>query len=1245
MRRPPAGHDLAAVDDAVLDLAPAHGPAVDDWLATGEQQLSALARDVDVRSAWAERLRRLRWRVAELADLGHPAGCLVLGVARVDGELLPVLVRPCRVRVSGPHDARLELTGPWRVDPVLAARLAGRSPRAAQELAATATDDDSGERSPGAADPVRPRPDDRLDRVVAVLGTAGLPVDRRLCLAPLGVAPDRAAADLGRVASWAGGHRVLDTLRLPGESPDLAPGGNADGPDPDPAAAPGSAGSETAALGTAAPHIAVPGTVSPGAAGSGAAGPGAAGPESSAPVVDAALDDLLAAPLDPHQRGVLRLVLAGRHVAADAAPATGATHVAAAVAALAAATGRRCLVLAPTVTLGDVLEARTRSLGIRSHVVRGADPADPPREEPSSPAGPEAGAHRAAAAERFAAARGALDVIRDPWQVSRLDVLDALARLDAAPAAPVLEWPVRDGPRLPLESVHRVVDAVAEAVRLGALAPGTDRGAWSEAQLTDPAAAAEAASLAHAVAGRLGDAVRAAAAGLAQVTGTAVATTRADLAERLRLFAGLQATLDKLRPEVFDVPVDDLVAATGGREFRAVQGVQMAAMTRRRLVGRARRLLRPGIDVPLPDLHALLVSAARQRAEWQSLSGGAGWAHVPPEVPQRLRAVREFLDACRRLGAVHPGVRAVDGVDEVIALAGELARASAEVAALPERTRLRQVWLSRGLGELVDRLADELTRTAPDREADPGTVARTALWRAWWAAAARATNPPPGSSGSGVRALEQYAAAHAEHRRAAAGRAAAAAGGVPAPVLVRIAVPADLAELPDDERFDVLVVDDAGTVPFAEVVGAVARSVQVVAVGDLARAVPASALAVLRTAPVSVVQRPVLGMRHRPVPVPMAAGGGPGGPEEAPLADPGAALSFTHVAGAAGLPAAGDDHVDSSQAEVRAVVDLVLETADEQWRQEPPGSLAVVALTRSHAAALAAGLRTALRARPDLVPPFTADRAEPVVVISADQARGLERDVVVLSVGFPRTPHGRVLHRFGPLDGDAGAALVVAAVTRARSRVHVVSGLRSGDLDPSRLRGAGAQALSALLAGAELVAGRAAGAAPAPEPVLPPGGDPLAFPRRGGTADGSWVRHLVVADLAERGLAVAPGPDGQGLTVAGPIGPPVVVDLDVQFADAGEAAAREARLAEGGWRRTVVAVEDVAALRTATAHALQAFVSGPPDSPGPGAAPTGRRRARPDRSRDPAPEDSDVGWSERSPDPDERLTAERPPHW
>jgi len=129
---------------------------------------------------------------------------------------------------------------------------------------------------------------------------------------------------------------------------------------------------------------------------------------------------------------------------------------------------------------------------------------------------------------------------------------------------------------------------------------------------------------------------------------------------------------------------------------------------------------------------------------------------------------------------------------------------------------------------------------------------------------------------------------------------------------------------------------------------------------------------------------------------------------------------------------------------------------------------------------------------------------------------------------------------------------------------------------------------------------------------------------------------------------VAARSGGRGLTVTGATGDRVVVDLDAEFPDAAAAAARVARLAEGGWRHAVVAVEDVAALRTATAHALQALVSGRAAGAADPAPPSPRRSARiaPPAERDGDDSDvSDVGWGEQDDGDGDRLVAERPPHW
>ena len=55
--------------------------------------------------------------------------------------------------------------------------------------------------------------------------------------------------------------------------------------------------------------------------------------------------------------------------------------------------------------------------------------------------------------------------------------------------------------------------------------------------------------------------------------------------------------------------------------------------------------------------------------------------------------------------------------------------------------------------------------------------------------------------------------------------------------------------------------------------------------------------------------------------------------------------------------------------------------------------------------------------RAALVPFFSSDRREPVVIADLQSVAGLSRDAVIFSLGYGRTPHGRVLHNFGMISG------------------------------------------------------------------------------------------------------------------------------------------------------------------------------------------------------------------------------------
>lgn len=72
-------------------------------------------------------------------------------------------------------------------------------------------------------------------------------------------------------------------------------------------------------------------------------------------------------------------------------------------------------------------------------------------------------------------------------------------------------------------------------------------------------------------------------------------------------------------------------------------------------------------------------------------------------------------------------------------------------------------------------------------------------------------------------------------------------------------------------------------------------------------------------------------------------------------------------------------------------------------------------------------------------------------MVPVDRAAGLVRDCVIFSLGFGRTPHGRALHTFGPLSASDGRGKFLTAMTRARSKLHVLTCFRPEDLDKSRL--------------------------------------------------------------------------------------------------------------------------------------------------------------------------------------------------
>jgi hypothetical protein len=291
---------------------------------------------------------------------------------------------------------------------------------------------------------------------------------------------------------------------------------------------------------------------------------------------------------------------------------------------------------------------------------------------------------------------------------------------------------------------------------------------------------------------------------------------------------------------------------------------------------------------------------------------------------------------------------------------------------------------------------------------------------------------------------------------------------------VWLASPYEVPEIDDSIAFDTVVLVDAGATTIAENLGAIRRAKQIVAFGD------------------PVTQTPTLfetGIFDRE-PAPRPADHGvdavhadsalarlgellptmtltrsyrAGGEDLAELVNTrfygGRIVSLPwagsflghgslglHYVPGNGLPDPVTGTVESIDSEVAKVVELVMEHAVKRPRE----SLMVITASARHAARVHQAVLAAFAKRSDLSDFILKDRAEPFTVLTLEQAVAQSRDRVIFSIGYGRTPHGRLLSNFGSLGEPGGDRLLAVGMTRARRSMDIVSAFRPEHIDEER---------------------------------------------------------------------------------------------------------------------------------------------------------------------------------------------------
>ncbi len=704
---------------------------------------------------------------------------------------------------------------------------------------------------------------------------------------------------------------------------------------------------------------------------------------------------------------------------------------------------------------------------------------------------------------------------RKPWDVSVYETMQHLAELTSGDDSP--QTPVRfDDDILGASDDRRNIlrGKLGELAGLGAFTLDVEDTVWFGADLKS----VEEAEAARTVAERIGRMIPDLVAATEPVLQKAKLNPRRnvdDWSRAVRVLLRVRKTLDNFAPDIYDHRLDDLIAATGTPEYRADVGVEMGMMQRRRLKKSAAEFLRPGAEVA--DLHEALIDVRAQRVILSDLAGHDG----RPQIPRGVLEADEILQSVEAdMAKLAPILETTpDGgdlgsmlIEELQARAEAMGSDSENLADLPERSRLQRELDGEGLGDLM---ADLRRRKVDESLVGPE------FDLAYWASVLQTmAGEDPAIGRHDGAALHQVAEGFRENDRAFVAAGASrlrynhaqawkrgiesdpiAAGVIKQELLSKhtstkristqapellttlapvwmgspYTVPELFSALP---LFDAVVIADAGRLSVADVVPGITRARQVISLGDsrllgprpfsiavdrfgmddgkhprsvqdrLGEFLPRMRLSnSYRLSPVGLID---LANRHfydsTISTLPTAHTG------------EGSGLEFSYVADGRGPTDIGTGRVESPDAEVKRVVDLVLKHARNRSRE----SLAVVALTPHHAQRVATAISRAMKDLPYVAAFFNDSSKEPFVVTDAERVQGMSRDAVIFTLGYGRTVHGRVIHDFGPLSGPDGRRILAATMTRARKRLTLVSSIEAEDFDRSKLNG-GAVMLPQLL--------------------------------------------------------------------------------------------------------------------------------------------------------------------------------------
>ena len=559
-------------------------------------------------------------------------------------------------------------------------------------------------------------------------------------------------------------------------------------------------------------------------------------------------------------------------------------------------------------------------------------------------------------------------------------------------------------------------------------------------------------------------------------------------AEQLRLLLGIRYTLDKFLPSIFDRPLHDLIRATAGRNERN----DLSGAQRRRFKKLAKEFVRPGTSVS--NLHQALKDAQEQRELWDKHNT----TQAPPSVPLGLAETQaKFETISNTISLLEKHLD--PNPDQPLMTRMSFDDFGARLESLAKETEYLDHYLARkpisqelegaGLGHL----ARELSLINPS-----SAQVQLEFELAWWQSALEAIvqrNPEileydaehlaaleEAFESSGQKVIAEGAntvrATLAERWKSGIQKQPASAdklreqlrkraitlkdglllGGnlwqqlVPAVMLS----PYRLWELASSDHFDTVLVLDAASAGAAETIFALTKADQVIAFGDPAIAAPENFDTVARANQdshesdrPSVYELVESRFGHEVINRSYRMNGQVLGRylnqnfyDEEIILEPTVGQlfgehNFEHIEITEG--ATTESTIEGSTESMDAEVDKVVELVVSHARWHPEDSLMVVTASRSHAERIDQRVSEAVREQPAIAEFFDAHGRERFEAVTMSELTHRLADRVIFSVGFGRTPEGRISGTLGDFNSENAGRWMVNQIVSARKRLTVVS--------------------------------------------------------------------------------------------------------------------------------------------------------------------------------------------------------------